>query len=529
MRFQLRYEYLVEMNAGQLRVPIQVTPSIPALTRKLKIYINDTKPISCIKPEKGTGYDNLAFNMISKNEAELLTELSPAQTREFVLIYRVKGDSKSPGTTLIDKNGYMFLSYTLPTSDCHAFLDNEETCKVETVSENGEPAGIVSPKKPFKLCLLFIVDISGSMKGDKINQTKLSLLSIVEKLSDDDCIGIILFSRNVTRKTIGLVKVGASREKLNTIINNIRATGSTNFDRALQEGINMMIDFSNSFNVDCVHLMIALTDGRPTTGLTASTNIIQQFKSKTNEFAKVTGKTLYPYFLGFGSNYDLNFELLQKLAADNLGFSHRIYRGSDVKHQLVDFFKKIACPVLCSMQLKFHRPNLVKNVTKTNFTGCFFYGSQLFVAAHIKNTTRLKHNSQVALEGSSSEGQKLLNSNQFIINYGSNFIERTWAYMQITQALEQMKQLSGEDREQLENKILLLSLQYKFVTHLTSLVVVKPCDYRALGILESVDDDGHTTNIPDQNVVFPHFLKVSSNIHYFVYLVCYIQYNCMTT
>ena len=72
-------------------------------------------------------------------------------------------------------------------------------------------------------------------------------------------------------------------------------------------------------------------------------------------------------------------------------------------------------------------------------------------------------------------------------------IERTWAYIQITRALDQVKQLSGEDKKQLENEILLLSLHYKFVTRLTSLVVVKPCESHTLGSIESVDDKGHTT------------------------------------
>ena len=508
MRFKLRYEYLVEMSGGQLRVPIQVTPSIPAITRRLKIHINDKKPISCVKPEEGTGYDDLTFNMISKNEAELLTELSPKQTREFVITYKVQVDSKKPGTTLVDKNGYMFVSYSLPTSECRAFEDENKTCAVGMVSEKGKPTNNVSPKKPFKLCLLFIVDVSGSMNGDKIIQAKLSLLSIVEKLSDDDCIGIILFSFKVTRKTTGLVKVGANRKKLNAIINSIIATGSTNFDGALQDGIDMMTDFVKNSNADCVHLIVTLTDGHPTAGVTTSASIIERFKKKVDKFTQLTKKTLYPYFLGFGSDYDLNFELLQKLATDNSGFARRIYKGSDVKQQLVEFFKEIACPILCSMRLKFQKPGLVKNITKTDFAGCFFDGSQLLVAARIKNTIknpkRLKHVSQVILKGSSSEGQKLLTSNQFITNHDSNttsLIERTWAYIQITRALDQVKQLSGKDRKQLENEILLLSLHYKFVTRLTSLVVVKPCESRTLGSIESVDDKGHTTSTSSPVVV----------------------------
>ena len=483
------------MSTGQFSVPIHVTPSIPALTRRLKIYINDRNPLSCVKPEEGSGYDDLTFNMINENEAEMSTELTPQQTRDFVITYKVKVDNKAPGTTLIDGNGYMFVSYTLLTSECRAFEDDNETCAVRTVSENSEASINTSPKKPFKLCLLFIVDVSGSMSGEKINQAKLSLLHIIEKLSDDDCIGIILFSSRVTR-SIGLIKVGPNRKILNRIVNKIKAAGGTNFNGALKDGVNMMTDFVNNSDTDCVHVMVSLTDGKPTVGVTTSSLIIQRFKNKVDEFTRTTGKTLYPYFLGFGTNYDLNFDLLENLAADNSGFARRIYRGSDVEQQLVEFFKEIACPVLCSTYLKFQEPGLVANVTRTDFVGCFFGGSQLLAAAHIKDTNRLAEGSQVILEGSSSEGQKILNTSQFLNRDGSNtssLIERTWAYLQITQILEQAEKLSGEDKKQLEDEILLLSLHYKFVTRLTSLVVVKPCENRTLGSLESIDDQGHTT------------------------------------
>ena len=493
------------MTAGQFSIPIHVTPSIPALTRRLKVRIHDHKPLSCIKPEMGSGYDDLTFNVVNENEAELSTELTPDQTRDFVFSYKVKVDNEVPGTTLVDENGYVFVSYTFLTSECRAFESDDITCPVQAVYVS-EGSTDVSPRKPFKLCLIFIVDVSGSMYGEKITQAKQSLLHIVDKLSDDDCIGIILFSSRVTRKTTSLIKVGPNRKELNNIIKKISAGGSTNFDGALTDGVDMMKDFVSNTDTDCVHLIVSLTDGHPTTGVTDSSAITKRFKSNVAEFTRTTGETVYPYFLGFGTNYDLNFDLLEKLAAGNSGFARRIYRGSDVEHQLVEFFKEIACPILCSMQLKFQEPGLVANITNTDFAGCFFDGSQFLAAAHITDTNKLTQGSQVTLEGSSSEGQETLNTAQFLIRDSSNsssVIERAWAYLQITRLLEQVKKLSGEDKKQLENEILLLSLHYKFVTRLTSLVVVKPCEDRTLGSLESVDDQGHTTSITSTSTSAP--------------------------
>ena len=493
MRFLLHYEYLAKMTAGQLRIPIYVTPNIPALTRTLKVYINDKQPISCAKPEEGSGYDDLTFNMINDNEAELSAELTPSQTNDFVITYSLEVDGKLPGTMLVDENGYMFVSYTLPTSDCHAFEDHGETC-ITKIAKNRLTASNVAPKKPIKLCILFAIDVSGSMGGEKINQTKISLLRIVEKLSDDDCIGIILFCSKVTRKTTSLIKVGGNREMLYAIINNIKTSGFTNIYGALQDGVNMMTDFVNKSNASCVHVMVTLTDGYSTVGVTNSTLIIEKFNNKVNKFTKTTGKNFYPYFLGFGSNSDLNFDLLEKLADDNSGFVRRIYRGNDIEQQLVDIFKEIACPILCPMYLKFHEPGLVANVTRTDFAGCFYDGSQLLVAAHIKNVDS-EMLPRVMLKGSSKEGSKTLHARRIQILTSNSFIERTWAYLKITQNLEQVKQLSGEYKKQLESEILSLSLHYNFVTPLTSLVVIKPYENRTLGSLESIDDQGHVDTV----------------------------------
>jgi len=435
--------------------------------------------------------------MINSNEAELETELSLNQTREFVITYKVDTDSKRPGTTLVDRKGYMFVSYTLPNSDCRALQDDNSTCPVGTVdnSNNNNRGLSVSPKKPFKLCILFIVDVSGSMSGEKINQAKKSLLHIIEKLSDDDCIGIILFSSDVQQKTMGLVRVGDDRNKLNEIVNDIRALGLTNFDGALQDGMDVMEKFVSESDTECVHLMVALTDGSPTSGHTTDPNkIAKRFKNKVEHFSKTTKKAFYPYLLGFGSNSELDFNLLQKLGAENQGFSRRIYKGNDVEKQLIEFFKEIACPMLCSMQLKFQKPHLVENATQTDFAGCFFDGSQLLIAGRINGG--LRQGSRVTLSGSSTNGNKVLRSNR-IINLDSagetSLVERTWAYLQIKQALEVVKKLSGEEKQALENQTLQLSLKYKFVTRLTSLVVVKPCENRTLGNLESVDERGHTS------------------------------------
>ena len=89
MRFLSRYEYLVVMNAGKFSILIHVTPSIPALTRRLEVYINDKQPVYCAKPEEGSGYDDLTFTVWHKiSMGKILTNLTNFQ--QFVNIFPIK-------------------------------------------------------------------------------------------------------------------------------------------------------------------------------------------------------------------------------------------------------------------------------------------------------------------------------------------------------------------------------------------------------------------------------------------------------
>nr|KAF6335351.1 hypothetical protein mPipKuh1_008034 [Pipistrellus kuhlii] len=54
------------------------------------------------------------------------------------------------------------------------------------------------------------------------------------------------------------------------------------------------------------------------------------------------------------------------------------------------------------------------------------------------------------------------------------FMERLWAYLTIHQLLERMVSTSDADKKALEKQALCLSLNYSFVTPLTSMVVTKP-------------------------------------------------------
>ena len=75
-----------------------------------------------------------------------------------------------------------------------------------------------------------------------------------------------------------------------------------------------------------IQLVVMLTDGEPTEGVTSVDLILELARNRLVE-ASISLNTL-----GFGQS--LNFDLLTRLALSNRGIAQRIYEGSDAAQQL---------------------------------------------------------------------------------------------------------------------------------------------------------------------------------------------------
>ncbi|EOA97223.1 Inter-alpha-trypsin inhibitor heavy chain H4 [Anas platyrhynchos] len=190
----------------------------------------------------------------------------------------------------------------------------------------------------------------------------------------------------------------------------------------------------------------------------------------------VNGK--YALFcLGFG--FDVSYNFLEKMALSNGGIARRIYENSDAALQLQGFYQEVATPILMKIEMQYP-DNAVEGLTKNNFK-LFFEGSEIVVSGKISNELDLlpveikaqSHTSDLTLkeEANVKEKEQVFQSRSYIFG---NFIERLWAYLTIQQLLEKSISAQEEQQKALEARALELSLQYGFVTPLTSMVVTKP-------------------------------------------------------
>uniref|UniRef100_A0A4W5QP93 Inter-alpha-trypsin inhibitor heavy chain family member 6 n=1 Tax=Hucho hucho TaxID=62062 RepID=A0A4W5QP93_9TELE len=328
--------------------------------------------------------------------------------------------------------------------------------------------------------VIFVIDVSGSMIGTKIKQTKQAMSTILGDLREGDYFNIITFSDKVHTWKKGRT-VRATRSNIRDakdFVKRVIAEGWTNINAALLSAAQLVNPPSSSSDTRRVPLVIFLTDGEATIGVTSGDFILSNAKS-------ALGATSL-FGLAFGD--DADFPLLRRLALDNRGVARMVYEDADAALQLKGFYDEVASPLLSDIQLTY-MDDQAFDVTRSLFPN-YFQGSELVVTGKIMLLDLCL--SIVSLTASGSKQKVKVENEVFVSNGEGNrtvfsmgcpggmdgipsFVRRLWAYFTIKELL--LVKLNTTDphiQKLLGEKATNLSLQYNFVTPVTSLVVVKP-------------------------------------------------------
>ena len=148
------------------------------------------------------------------------------------------------------------------------------------------------------------MDISGSMKGDKITSARSSLMQFIQKLDDRDRLQINLFSSDISTLT-PLSPLGEKRQKVLDSVSGIFESGSTKlFDATLQA----YQDLQQNGDPKHIRAIVVLTDGQDTD----SSATLDEVLSKINAAQGEGGNSIKLFTIAFGSDADKT--TLQKLS-----------------------------------------------------------------------------------------------------------------------------------------------------------------------------------------------------------------------
>jgi uncharacterized protein YegL len=314
--------------------------------------------------------------------------------------------------------------------------------------------------QPSPLTVVFVVDVSGSMGVEKMDQAKDALAFALASLRESDRFSVVKFSNDAEALSDALLPWSpANVARAQNWVKALQSGGGTNIFAGTSLAASMLT--KRAPIAGDTPLCVLLTDGRDSLG--------EEVRVKTSSLAREGEFRLYG--LAFGSDADL--PLLERMAADTKGSTRRIYVGADAASQLKGFFEEIATPLLADVRVAYE-PAVVRNATRSSFP-TFFRGTDFVVAGLLPNgTSQFK-----ALFSGIARGTPLTWQSTFELlptTTGAALdVERVWAFLTIKELTQNRTIESGMSSASLNDTVRRateLSLGYGFVTEFTSLIVV---------------------------------------------------------
>ncbi|MDY7041660.1 MAG: VIT domain-containing protein [Chloroflexota bacterium] len=301
--------------------------------------------------------------------------------------------------------------------------------------------------------VIFVLDTSGSMSGEKLDQAKDALRFVLDNLNAEDRFNIVAFSTGVNQYAESLRPAG-DRAEAESFVWKLEAVGGTDINRAMLEALSMA-------DAERPTLVIFLTDGLATEGVVETDRILDNVADAARPNVRI-----FP----FGVGDDVNTILLDTIAENHRGASAYVRPGQSIEEEVSAFYAKVSTPLLSDIEIDFGDV-WVKDTYPYPLPD-LFAGSQLVLAgrySHAGPTT-------ITLSGVVNGQQQTFTYEDvtFRSSGGPDFIPRLWATRKVGYLLKQIR-LHGESQE-LVDEIVDLAVRYGIMTPYTSFLVNEDVD-----------------------------------------------------
>merc|ERR1712200_390639 len=500
--FRLTYDELLGRKEGMYRQEINIDPQQIVEDFRVEVFINESLPITEVNvPEL------LESNSIDPSEET---------QNSFVTIEKnFEGDAKRAkivfAPTAIEQRaaaeegmaGRLQINYDVDRQNQDSEVQVIDGYFVHYfVPENLETL----PKHA-----IFILDVSGSMYGERLQQLKDAMFTVLDDMKPEDFFNIITFSTSVNNwSPSGITKEGdqpaipATKENKKKAISHVldlEAEGGTNINSAMLKGLELAKEVlrSESLPQGVASMLVFLSDGEATEGETSSKAI------KANVVTANSDTELPIFSVAFGSGAD--FDLLKEISLAADSFAKRVYEGSDAALQLENFYAEISSPVVTNLKFDYVG-DLVDNSTLSNGeVKTLFKGDQYVVVGKLLNETSgpftvqvtgdktgTKYFDDIVIEPCLRESKVVEDATILpIIDYINCFQpipgekkSKAQEFLQSLHAFLNIQQLLKKDKK---SEALRLALENHFVTPVTSLVVVQPDEEDTLVSADNPTDD----------------------------------------
>ena len=324
----------------------------------------------------------------------------------------------------------------------------EDGYALVTVTPPSQRPGGTTPRD-----LTFVVDVSGSMSGGKLQQAKAAGHQVLSALRASDRFRIVSFASDVQTFRDGFVPATpANVRAARRYIDALEAAGGTNISGALDEALRGTPDPRR------LGLLLFLTDGAPTVGERDPARIAERAATLRRERR----------IFSFGVGADVNATLVEQLALEGRGTAHFVRPDESVEHAVSLVASRLADPVLTDVRISAEGARLSRMHPVQPLD--LFAGQDLVVFARYAGSGR----GRVVVEGTSLTGPvRWTQDVTFPARERANaFVSRLWATQRVGWLHAEKRREGGSAEHDAE--IRQLGERFGIPTEFTSYLVVEP-------------------------------------------------------
>ena len=301
--------------------------------------------------------------------------------------------------------------------------------------------------------LTFVVDVSGSMRGPKIEQARAAGRQMLSSLGAQDRFRIIDFSTDVRTFRPGFTPATrANLDAAREYIDGLRPDGSTNISGALEEALDAPADESR------MPIVFFVTDGEPTVG-ERNADRIAALAARLRGRARV---------FTFGVGSDVNATLVEQLAVDGRGTAQFVRPDESVERAVSLVATRITSPVVTDVRVRAEGVRLTK--LHPQLPADIFAGQDLVLFARYSGDG----DGRIVVEGRTANGPVTWTERVRFPDRDrrNSFVARLWA-AQRAGWLSAERRRNGASPE-LDDELRELGTRYGIPTELSSYLVLEP-------------------------------------------------------
>jgi Ca-activated chloride channel family protein len=298
--------------------------------------------------------------------------------------------------------------------------------------------------------VVFVVDHSGSMRGEKIDQAREALDYCLKHLDPRDRFNVIAFSTEVEPFAGELCGVSSgSLRRARDFVGRLEAAGSTNIERALATAL------AGDFESERPAIVMFVTDGLPTEGEQDPARILEGLRDAADRVR------VFP----FGVGYDVNAIFLDQLALEHGGAPSYVRPTENLGERIAAFYDQVAQPVMTDLVLTVDGTRIRQ--TEPARLPDLFRGGQLVLFGRYRDAGRV----EIALSGNVAGRRETFTTVVELPEQSARneFVGRLWATRRVGSLLKRIR-LYGEETE-LVDEVKDLGLRFGLVTPYTSFLV----------------------------------------------------------